>query len=72
MEEQVKPGDLVYWKQYEPGYSEPISQTGLLLEVPIGLDDTNWVYKAKVLISNNSSIIATLYNVRLDVLNETI
>jgi hypothetical protein len=67
----MKPGDLVYWKQWEPGYTEPIPQIGLLLEDPIGLEDGNKVYKAKVLISQNSSKIATLFNVRLDVLNET-
>ena len=61
----MKPGDLVYWKQWEP-----LPAIGLLLEDPIGyikFEDGNKVYKAKVLISQNSAII-TLLNINLDVL----
>ena len=32
---QMKHGDLVHWKKWEPGYTEPISAIGLLLEDPI-------------------------------------
>lgn len=66
----MKPGDLVYWKQWEPGYTEPLPAIGLLLEEPIGyikFEDGNKAYKAKVLISQNSAII-TLLNINLDVL----
>lgn len=69
----MKPGDLVYWKQWEPGYTEPISAIGLLLEDPIGYikfevgNKVYKAYKAKVLISQNSAII-TLLNINLDVL----
>ncbi len=66
----MKPGDLVYWKQWESGSMKPIPQIGLLLEEPIGLEDVNKVYKAKVLNCRNS-MVTTLFNVRLDVLNET-
>ena len=65
---QMKHGDLVHWKKWEPGYTEPISAIGLLLEDPIeSILFGSKVYKAKVLISQNSAII-TLFNISLDLL----
>ena len=62
----MKIGDLVSWKQYEPGYFAEISMVGLLLESPVGVSlEDNRVNIAKVLF--NSQIV-TLFSVRLDIL----
>lgn len=65
----MKPGDLVKWSQYEPGYFGLITLTGMLLEIVDRTEvDDHELFCAKVLCSWNGRI-TTLTHTSLEVLS---